>query len=142
MGRRTSGDCIAARRPWTELAVGRTATEHLLQTLARQSEPLGGAGLRAALAQRVLDHPPLELLDGVVEGLRRGRPAAGVADALGELLETDGLARVGEGHRSLDLILQLAYVARERVRPEASQGLRLDRRDRAPGPLAVHAQEV
>jgi hypothetical protein len=43
------------------------ATEHLLEVLSRQAEPLGGVRDRPALAERVLDHPSLELLDRLVE---------------------------------------------------------------------------
>jgi len=63
------------------------SAQHLLEALAGQAEPLGGPGLGAALAQRVLDHAPLELLDGVGERLGRSSSLPRGADALGQVLE-------------------------------------------------------
>src|SRR5437879_12337099 len=82
--------------------------QHLLQALARETEPLGRARLRPALAERVLDHAPLEMLDRVVERRRcpRGRPID--PDPLGQMFGRDRLARIDERDASPDLVLELA----------------------------------
>src|SRR5438552_9476035 len=100
--------------------------QHLLQALARETEPLGRARLRPALAERVLDHAPLEMLDRVVERRRcpRGRPID--PDPLGQMLGRDRLAWVGERDGSLDLVLELADVAGKRVRAQARHRLGRD----------------
>src|SRR2546428_5160426 len=46
---------------------GLAAAKHLLQALTTEPEALSGARLRAAFAERVVDHPTLELLDRLVE---------------------------------------------------------------------------
>src|SRR5438445_5778864 len=79
--------------------------QHLLQALARETEPLGRPRLRPALAQGVLDHAPLEMLDRVVEGrwCAGGRPVD--PDPLGQLSGRDRLAGLGERDGALDLAL-------------------------------------
>src|SRR5262249_1750245 len=128
-----------AARGW--LALG-AAPGHLLQALPREGEPLGGARLGAAFAQRLLDHAPVELLDRVVEGEGRGGARLAPPQALRELSETDRLSGVGESHRALDLVLQLAHVAREGIGAQAAQGFRRDPGHRPPRALAVDPEEV
>src|SRR6184192_1936671 len=116
--------------------------QHLLQALARETEPLGRPGLRPALAQRVLDHAPLEMLDRIVE--RRRCPGGGPVDPdpLGQVRGRDRLAGVGERDGALDLVLELADVAGKRVGAQARHRLRRDRGHRAPGPRPIEDEEV
>src|SRR5262249_59566442 len=87
--------------------------QHLLQALTRQAQPLGRARLRSALAQGVVDHAPLEMLDCVVE--RRWCVGGGSMNPhpLGQVLGCNRLAGIGERDGALDLVFELANVARK-----------------------------
>jgi len=75
---------------------GLAAAKHLLQALTTEPEALSGARLRAAFAERVVDHPTLELLDRLVERRARARRLPGLPDAIGQVLGADRPAAVGE----------------------------------------------
>src|SRR5881398_2508997 len=99
---------------------GLAAAKHLLQALTAQAEALSGARLRAAFAERVVDHPTLELLDRLVERRARARRLPGLPDAIGQGLGADRPAVVGE-----------------RDGAQAAERLGRDRRHRAPSALAI-----
>ena len=127
------------------LAVTLAALQHLLEALPAEPEALGRARLRSAVPECVLDHSLLELLDRLGEGsgprrALRGPDAIGT-DAVGKMLGPDRPAIFGQGHRPLDLVLELADIAGKRVRLEHRHGLRRDRRDRPPGPATGRAEE-
>jgi len=106
--------------------LGLAPAQHLLEALAGEPESLCGARLRSALTQGVLDHAALERLHGLVERAQRGRGARAGRDALGEMSGSERVAVVGERHRALELVLQLAHVARPRIAPEQLERRRPD----------------
>src|SRR5215471_19152802 len=119
---------------------GLAALQHLLEALAAQPQALGRARLRSALAERVLDHLALQVLDRGRERARaRWRP--GGLDARGEMLGANRLARVGQGDGALDLVLELADVAGKRIGLQERHGVGRDRRDRPARAPAGGSQE-
>src|SRR5206468_8669965 len=118
--------------------------QHLLEALTGEPESFRGAGLRSAFPQRVLDHPALERLDGLVERTQRGYDggAGPRGNALGEMPRGERVAVVREGHRALDLVLQLADVSRPRIAAEELERLHPHRGHGAARPPAGLAQEV
>ncbi len=71
-----------------------------------------------------------------------GACAARADDPLREVGGAQRLPVVGERHRALQLVLQLAHVARPRIGAQEAEGLGAHRRHRAPGVAAGLAEEV
>src|SRR5215470_4468372 len=118
------------------------AAQHLLKALASEPEPLRGAGLRSALAQRVLDHAALQRLDRLVERAERWRGARAGRDSLGEMSGAERMTVVAEGHRALDLVRELAHVARPRIGAEELERFGGDRGHGPPRAPARLAEEI
>src|SRR5215470_2767581 len=118
------------------------AAQHLLKALASEPEPLRGAGLRPALAQRILDHAALQRLDRLVERTERWRGARPGRDALGEMSGAEWMTVVGERDRALDLVRELAHVARPRIAAEELERFGGDRWHGPPRAPARLAQEI
>src|SRR5690348_7959868 len=87
-------------------------------------EPRGHALVAAGVAERLLEHPPLDLLQRRPDGDDHVacRSARTLADGLRQVPDVQHVA-AGEHHRALDGVLQLAHVARPGVVLERGERL-------------------
>src|SRR5262249_42302342 len=129
--------CVAASR---QLRL--PPAQHLLKALASEPESLRGARLRSALTERVLDHAALQRLDRLVERTKRGCGARARREGLGEMSGGERMTVVGEGHRALDLVFELAHVARPGITAEELERFGGDGRHGPPRAPARLAQEI
>src|ERR1700730_1254114 len=134
--------CCEERLSVFPVQLGLAPAQHLLEALTSEPESLRGPGLRPALAQRVLDHPALERLDGLVAGTRRRNGAGAGRDAVGQMRGSERATVVCERHRALDLVLQFAHVSRPGVAAEELERLYPDRQYDPPRPPAGVVQQV
>ena len=95
----------------------------LVEALARHAEVSGGLGAAAAVGgEGLADQPGLDAVEGFAQAVagaqaRLDRGEHG-AQPVREVLGSERLAGLGEGQRALDLVLELADVARPGVRLE------------------------
>src|SRR5262249_42349336 len=113
------------------------APELSVERLARDAEAAGGGGLRGQGVQPLQDQRQLEA--GEKRGERRERRRAS-ADRGREMVRPDTLVVADGEHEAVDLVLQLAHVARPRVVRQRVERLRCEA-CRLPPLLALEAGE-
>ncbi len=135
--------------PW----IPRQILHLLVEPLPREAELTGGLGAAPAVAiEGAAREPGLHPAQRVAEALARARRLRALwdraqrgADPIRDVSGTQVLAGLGQGQRALDLVLELAHVARPLVDLEQTQRLGIqvaaalartpiDAREEVPGP--------